>query len=118
MENGMDIAVIVVVSGFVISALTLITNIIITYIDKKSDKKREVNLKILQMAFKEYELRTNYGLKQAEKDKTALLYPFDYFLIFYSKLADLINKGKLSETEVKNMLEDMEDIARIYLTRK
>ena len=114
----MGITTISVIGGFLISGLTILSNIWISYLGKKSDKKSEFNLKIIELAYKEYEFRTNITTELAKKDGVGVsLYPFDYYLIYYTKLSQILEKGKLTESEINKMLVEMKNVNSIYIKK-
>lgn len=87
------LTVISVLGAFIISAGTIVSNILISYFGKKADRKRELQIKIMDLAFKEYELKTKMTLEAAKHSSTPYkIYPFDYFLVFYSRLSMLVEK--------------------------
>ncbi|WP_419962171.1 hypothetical protein [Psychrobacillus sp. BM2] len=111
----MDVSTISLVGGLAIAGLTTVGNIWLTYVNKKKELEKEITLKVLESSFKEYEFRTNYAIKAAEKEgRSATLYPYDYYLIHFAQLAKLIDKEKITEESVRKVVEKQKLFRRTY----
>jgi hypothetical protein len=111
----MELSTIGLIGGLAISGLTIISNVAINYIAKQKELKKEVLLKVMENSFKEYEFRTNHAISEAEKSgRVANLYPYDYYLIHFSQLAKLIEKRKLTEEAIKEVVESQRMFRAVY----
>lgn len=111
----MSIGSISLIGGLILSALTIGSNIWVTYLTKRSELKKEITLKILENSFKEYEFRTKHTIEEAVKaGRQADLYPYDYYLIHFSELAKLLDKKELTEEAIKNVVKSQKLFRKIY----
>lgn len=75
------------------SIITLVGN----YLNKRQEAKTAIKLSILDNAFKEYELRTKMMEGFADKDKTVRFYPWDMYVLSYSKVLNLLDKKDIKK---------------------
>lgn len=68
----------------------------------------------MKKSFKDYELKTKEALKFVDKGKKVTLYPYDMFLVTYSKIANYLNKDNQSEEDLGKLLSEMEKIKQKY----
>jgi hypothetical protein len=111
----LNLTTISVLGGFVVSGLTIVGSIWGNYYGKKKEIEKEITLKVLEHSYKEYEFRTDLAFKLAEKEgEQASLYPYDYYLVHFAQLVRLIEKGKLTEENIKKVVEDQKMFRRVY----
>lgn len=111
----MSISTISVIGGLAFSAITIISTVWGNYYTKKKEQEKEIMLKVLENSFKEYEFRTNHAIEEAKNNgRTASLYPYDYYLMHFAQLVKLIEKGQLTEENIKKVVQDQKVFRRVY----
>jgi hypothetical protein len=114
----LDITTLSVVGGFIIAGVTILSNIWINYLNKRNEFKKGIYLQVIDQSFKDYEYKTNLILKLSEdKGGQATLYPYEYYLIYYVKLAKLIETGKFTEKKVEKLLTEMKEYSQLFEKR-
>jgi len=101
----MDIVTISVIGGFTVSVVTIISSLLIAWLNKHYELKREMSSTIYNIAYKEWEAKTKQVLELVNtKGGQAMLYPFDEYLFYYKRLMTLLYKGKIKEGDIKKIL--------------
>lgn len=101
-------------AGIFTSVVTLIGTFFLNKQKYKHDLKRELQSIVFDKSFKEYELKSKESFSLIDKGHKVTLYPYDMYLVTYSRIADFLNKGKLSEKELNELLIDMDKIRQKY----
>lgn len=97
-----DKETIALIGALSVAIITLIGNIISSLITKRYEFKKALYSTIFDYAYKEWELKTKQMLEDRDKHgKTAVIYPFDMYLIYYSQYIRIIEKNKLQEKDVE-----------------
>ncbi|MEN2768069.1 hypothetical protein [Ornithinibacillus xuwenensis] len=103
------------IGGLVLSGLAIMFNVIMNYFNKRYELKKEITLKVMELSYQEYENRTEKAIQEATKERRmAALYPYDYYLIHFARLSRLIHKKKLTEKEIKEVVQSQNMFIRVY----
>lgn len=107
----MDLTTISVVGALLISALTIISNICIAKINKKSELRQT----LIKLIYQEWEYRTELIKEFAPKyGKQADLIPFNESLLFYKNFLELIDKRNITEEDIKKFFQEQKRLDDIY----
>ena len=106
----MDIGAISVIGGLTISLITIVGNFIMSGQQKRVEYKREIYITVLNISYEEWKANTELTLELAKiNGGTASFYPYDEYLLYYTKLIKLLEKDKLTEIEIKNMMSQFKN---------
>lgn len=117
------IGLIIGLSGTLITlAGTIITNKQnhkheLTMYEKKADQELKTSIQrlALENSFKEYEYRTNLGREIAASTGSDItIYPYDMYLVTYSKIAQYLIKENATSEDLVQLLRAIEDIKSDY----
>lgn len=103
-----------VITGASISIFNIVGSIITNRQNNKFALKKQRQSLIMENSFKEYEYRTNLVKERVPAGETAYLYPYDMYLVTYSKIAQFLEKDKLSKSDVDEMLREIKTISESY----
>lgn len=104
-----------VIAGITGSIITLIGTIIINSQNKKSELQKSLQEIVLNQSFKEYEMSRALLKEFTDKGHDVTYYPYDMYLVTYSKIAKYLEKKNHSEQELKILLEEMNTIKETYI---
>lgn len=106
MENEL-LMKISVIGSLIVASITIIANVIITFISKRYEYRLAVFQAVIDSAYKEYEHRSNLIKELAEKyNGNAVIYPFTEYLLFYSRLVPLLQKKKVREKDMERVCKE------------
>jgi hypothetical protein len=98
----MDISRISILGGLAITALVIIANAVVTIWNKKIELKQTRYKIIMDCAFKEWERTSEVAVDLAAKTgKTANLYPFAQYIVYYKEFIKLMDKRNITEKHLK-----------------
>jgi pyruvate/2-oxoglutarate/acetoin dehydrogenase E1 component len=98
------------IGGLLVSVITLIGNII----NKRIENKQAYRLSVLENAYKDYELRVKMLDEFRKEGKDVTIYPWDMYVLSYSKIFDLLEKKNYKKSEVEHLLKEIKEIQSIY----
>ena len=101
-------------AGIAGSVLTIFGTLITNRQKHKQDLKKNLQEIVLNQSFKEYELRSNMIREFDLQGRTVVYYPYDMFLVTYSKIAEYLSKGKKTDDELVKLLDEMNKIRKAY----
>ena len=96
-----------VIGGLSIAAITVITNVANTFINKRYEYKQVVFRTIVECAYKEYEHRSNLVKELAEKyHGKAEIYSFFEYLVLYARLVPKLLKRKMNDKDMEKACKE------------
>jgi hypothetical protein len=93
----MNVSQIALIGGMILTALTILSNVVIAWINKNNEFKKELHKTIIDCAYKEW-VETSKRVTEIAKNegKRATIYPFTDYLLYYNRLIKILNKKSLS----------------------
>lgn len=102
-----------------IALVTVVSNSVISIISKRYDYKSSILQITLDSAYKEYEFRANSELQKAkEENREPHVLSSTEYLIFYSNIAKLLSKKKITETDIIETLKTNKETIDAYYKNK
>ncbi|KZE40243.1 hypothetical protein AV656_02965 [Bhargavaea cecembensis] len=81
----------------------------------KLSQTEEMKRFVLDNSFKEYEFRTNLGERLAKNSgKDLSVYPYDMYLVSYSKIADYLQIEQPSIEDLEKLIQQILEIQSLY----
>lgn len=117
---------IAIIGSLIVASITIIGNIIITVISKRTEFNQSLYKSIIEIAMKDYEYKTNLAIEHNGKYGGGYtLVPFTDYLIFYTQFIKVLNKNKIKESDMesffknnKNAKESFRKYYPQYMTEK
>lgn len=111
----MDTTTISLVGGLLIAIITIIGNVVISIITKRSETEKEIARTVMENSFKAYEFSTKIGLEMAKEDRKSFIhYPYDYYMFVYFHLVRELKGKKLTEKRLIKIMNEMKKIKEVY----
>lgn len=110
-----DKETITVVGALLVAFITVVGNLVITWLTRKYEYKKALMNIVYDTAYKEWEARVKLVREIADKTgRHAELYPFNDSLLYYSKFMKLIEKKNVKESDIRNFFEEETKVRRLF----
>ncbi|MHA7966737.1 hypothetical protein ACX93W_21740 [Paenibacillus sp. CAU 1782] len=115
----MESEILVGIISLGVAVVTVVSNSIISIVSKRYDYKSSILQITLDSAYKEYEFRANGELQRAkEENRVPHVLSSTEYLIFYSNIAKLLSKKKITETDIIETLKTNKEAIDAYYKNK
>lgn len=95
--------------------LTILGNVVTTIVSKVLEYKKEIKSKVLESAYKEWEVKVKMMNEQAIRTgENVKLVPFSDYVLYYSLYNKKLLKNKITEKDIENFYEDYNKLYKAF----
>ncbi|MCM3396798.1 hypothetical protein M3638_02955 [Oceanobacillus profundus] len=105
--------------GASLAGIAIIGNIVVTVVSKVLEYKKEIKSKVLESAYKEWEVKVKIMNEQAIRNgETIKLVPFADYVLYYSLYNKRLLKNNLTEKDIDSFYEEYNKLYGMFTTKR